>query len=341
MNAQQQVVVAQKLPMIPVMMHPIVGTGVVENRLMLHGNYPDAETAMVAYRDEHAPERQPYYRAYFTERTRDKNKVHMRYLWGREPRRTWVIGVTHDSPEAIRILIGNNLANCWMGSGIRWEFYEDRECENLQDMGRIDQWDLLKDITPAQLGTLAEQNIRPTGKWNFDGLLWDRKCSICGAEISLNAYLFNIDSAVCDRCGNRPYLAPSLHRWLDDEERHPVRLPGRPEEVTLHILEWMSHVGSTFNEVRRDSEDLHGQRIQSIAEKSLIWQATNRDSKDRVRALVEANTQISFEMYQGACALVRKAMAGEVKFEEEHRIAAEFVARATELIRVRQLSTRE
>lgn len=337
MNAEQQVVVAQKLPVIPLMMHPIVGAGVVEKRLMLRRGYPDAETAMVAFRDEHSPERQPYYRAYFTERTRDKSKVRVRYLWGREPRRTWVIGVTHNSSEAIRILIGNNLANCWMGSYIRWEFYEDRECENLLEMGRIDQWDLLKDITPTQLETLAEKGIRPTGKWNFDGLIWDRKCSLCGTEISLNAYLFNIDSAVCDQCGNRPFLAPSLHRWLDDEGQHPV---SQPEKVTLHILEWMSHVGSTFGEVRKDAEDVNGKRIKSLAERSLIWQATDRDTASRVRALVEANTSINFEMYAGACALVRKAMAGEVEFKEEHRIAAEFVAKATELIRVRQLSTR-
>ena len=307
---------------------------------MIRGRYTDAETAMVAFRDEHAPERQPNYRAYFTERTRDKNKVRLRYLWGREPRRTWVIGVTHNSPEAVRILIGNNLANCWMGSGIRWELYEDRECENLLEMGRIDQWDLLRGITPIQLEALAEKGIRPTGKWNFDGLMWDRKCSLCGTEISLNAYLFNIDSAVCEQCGNRPFLAPSLHQWLDDEERHPVWRE-RPEEVTLHILGWMSHVGSTFGEVRRDAEDVDGQRIKSLAEKSLIWEATDRNSKDRVRALVETNTSINFEMYSGACALLRQAMMGEVPFKEEHRIAADFVAKATELVLVRQLSTRE
>ena len=337
MKAEQQVVATQKLPVIPVLMHPIAGAGIVENRLMLHGMYPDAETAMVSFRDEHAPERQSHYRAYFTERTRDKNKVRVRYLWGREPRRTWVIGVTHNSPEAVCILIGNNLANCWMGSGIRWEFYEDCECENLLDMGRIDQWDLLKGTTPTQLEMLAGEGVRPTGKWNFDGLMRDRKCSLCGAEISLNAYLFNIDSAVCKKCGNRPFLAPSLHRWLNEEDLHPIT---PTEEMTLYILEWMSYVGSTFGEVRRDAEDADGQRIKSLAEKSLIWQATNRDSKERVRVLIEANTSINFEMYSGACVLLRKAMTGEEPFKEEHQIAAEFVAKATELVRVRQLSTR-
>src|SRR3989344_4403711 len=294
MKAEQQVVATQKLPVIPVLMHPIAGAGIVENRLMLHGMYPDAETAMGSFRDEHAPERQSHCRAYFTERTRDKNKVRVRYLWGREPRRTWGIGVTHNSPEAVCILIGNNLANCWMGSGIRWEFYEDCECENLLDMGRIDQWDLLKGTTPTQLEMLAGEGVRPTGKWNFDGLMRDRKCSLCGAEISLNAYLFNIDSAVCEQCGNRPFLAPSLHRMLD----HFAELeqyPGEMERLTTHALQWMSHSFASFGEVRLNGEDVGGQRIKSFVEKSLIWKATESDTEPQIRKLIEANTSINFE----------------------------------------------
>ncbi len=153
----QQISVVQKLPVIPLMMHPLVGVGIVERRLMFNVDYLDAETAMAAMRDTYAPERAPFHRAYFTERTRDKNKVRVRYLWGREPRRTRVIGITDASPEAVRILIGNNLAGYYMGHGIRWELYEDRDCENLMELGRLDQWDLLHGIAPAQLNALAEK----------------------------------------------------------------------------------------------------------------------------------------------------------------------------------------
>ena len=333
-----KLMVPQKLPIIPMLMHPLTGENIREDRLMLRPGLLDAETGMVDYRDRHAPETQPYYRLYFTEPVREKDKVRVRYMWSREPRKTRVVGVTDSSPEAVRILIGNNLAGCWMGGGIRWELYEDRECENLLAMGRIDQWDLLRDISPERFAELAQRQVRPVGNWDFDGLLWRQTCSVCGQPVAVNVHLYNIDSAVCEKCGNRPYLAPALHKGLDEAEWLPTTDAG---VLTLRVLQWMSHVGSTFGEVRRDTDDMFGRRLKNLAEKTLIWRATERDSQDEVRTLVESNTQINFVMYEGACVLLRKAMTGEVAFTEEHRLAAEFVAKATELVRVRQLSTKK
>ena len=163
---------------------------------------------------------------------------------------------------------------------------------------------------------------------------------MCGADIALSYFFFNIDSAVCEKCGNRPFLAPSLHQCLDGlQSCNYVR--DEVHRLTLHVLHWMSHVHATFGEVRRDAQDECGKRIRSLAENTLIWRATERDSVDSVRALVEQNTSIDFGMYQSMCTMLRRAMIGEVPFKDEHRMAAEFVASATKLIHVRQLSTRE
>jgi hypothetical protein len=328
--------IAGKLPVIPVTLHPIVGSGLIENRLqMAHGGRGSPEEAMAVWRNEHSSERSPFRCMFYMEPQKgNTKKANVMFRLGFNSVRAKAVGVTDNDPLAARLLIANARANHYMTS-IRWELYGDRQCEDLLDMGRFDQWDFLKDVSPGQLAQLAERNIAPRGNWDFDKLLWEQACSICGTKVMVNYHIFNIDSVVCAECGNRPFLAPSLHRMIED-----VRdIQGNVQAMTLHALQWLSGVGANFKEVRRDSSDPDGQRIRLLAEHSLIWKATDRGSENEVRALIERNTELDFGMYQGACAKVRKALCGEEVFREEHQIAAQFVLRSTELLRVRQLTT--
>ncbi len=335
MNTNSLVVTGQ-LPLIPRQMYPLVGSGLVENRLiMTYGQYSSPEEAMAAWRNHYAAERSPFRCLYFMESQRgNERKANVLFRTSFNSRRAKVVGTTDNDPLAARLLIANSRAGCYLTS-IRWELYGDRKCEDLLDMGRFDQWDLLKDISADQLAKLAERNITPHGNWDFDKLLWEQTCTICGTKVMVNYHIFSIDSVICASCGNRPFLAPDLHRFLEDTSE----LRGSEQAMTLHALHWLSGVGATFREVRKDISDSDGQKVRKLAEHSLIWKATDRAKENSVRVLIEKNTELDFGMYQAACAKVRKALCGEETFREEHQIAAQFVLRSTELLRVRQLAT--
>lgn len=335
MNTSSLTVVGH-LPVIPLEMHPLVGSGLIENRLIMSsGQHSSVEEAMVDWRNRHAAERSPFRCVYYMEpQAGSKRKANVLFQTSFNSRRGKVIGTTDNDPLAARLLVANSRAGCYMTS-IRWELYGDRKCEDLLDMGRFDQWDLLKDISADQLAKLADKNIAPHGSWDFDRLLWEQTCSICGTKVMVNYHIFSIDSVVCACCGNRPFLAPSLHHMIE----HTSGLQGKEQAMTLHALRWLSGVGAAFKEVRRDLSDVDGRTIRQLAERSLIWKATDRSEENTVRALIEKNTELDFGMYRAACAKVRKALCGEEVFREEHQIAAQFVLRSTELLRVRQLAT--
>ena len=330
-------VVGGRLPVIPLQMHPFIGSGLIESRLHVAiRQYSSAEEAMVAWRNQHSSERSPFRCMFYMEPQKDnKRKANVLFRTSFKSTGHKVVGTTDNDPIAARLLIANNRAGRYMTS-IRWELYGDRKCEDLLDMGRFDQWDLLKGISPDQLTKLAERNIVPHGDWDFDKLLWRCACAICNAKVMVNYHIFNIDSVICAECGNRPFLAPSLYHMI---ENMPTVLPGSEQAMTLHTLHWLSSVGAAFKEVRRDIADPDGQRIRQLAERSLIWTATDHTQENQVRALIEKNTELDFGMYQAACAKVRKGLCGEEAFREEHQIAAQFVLRSTELLRVRQLTT--
>jgi hypothetical protein len=318
-------------------MHPLVGTGLVENRLIIaHGKFSSPEEAMADWRNHYAAERSPFRCMFYMEPHKgDKRKANVLFRTSfQSSRHVKVVGTTDNDPIAARLLVANSRAGRCMTS-IRWELYGDRKCEDLLDMGRFDQWDLLKDISPEQMEQLAARNIVPHGNWDFDKLLWERTCSICGAKVMVNYHIFSIDSVVCAGCGNRPFLAPDLHRMIEGVSE----LGGSEQAMTLHALHWLSGVGAAFKEVRKDVSDPDGRKVRQLAERSLIWRATDRTTENEVRALIEKNTQLDFGMYQAACARVRKALCGDEVFREEHQIAAQFVLQATELVRVRQLAT--
>jgi len=142
-----------QLPQLAVQMHPIVGCGLDESHLMMTGfkTCASAEEAMVKFREEHSPEQAPFRRCYWLTSTKDGRGV-LRYVVAIEPRRVVrFVGITENDLDAARLLIGNSLAGVYIPYGIRWELYEDEELEEPIDMGRFDQWDLLKDVSDQKV----------------------------------------------------------------------------------------------------------------------------------------------------------------------------------------------
>lgn len=334
----QQIIKAEKLPLIGKLMHPVVGEGLVEKRLMFCGReaFPDAETAMVHLRNAHPPEQMAFRRVYWMKKVKG-GKASVYYRYRTRAGSDVPVGVTKNNPEAVKILIGNSIRGAWLPC-MRFELYEDPRCNDLVDMGRFDQWDLMRDVHAGKLEELALQGITPSGNWDFQHMMWKESCSVCGSAVTVNFHLYDIDSVVCESCGNRPFLAPCIHRRLDYREELGAE---HSQQMSLHILRWMAGVHASCREVRKDIHDVGGARVSEVMRKTLVWRATDPAEEGKVRALVETNTNLTFDMFRVACSMVQKALTGETPFMEEHCLAAEFVAKATELIRVRQLATRE
>jgi hypothetical protein len=334
--AHEQLLSVRGLPQLPVLMHPLVGENIIERELLpaFHGQQESVGQVIADFRARHSPERTPYRRLYWTKPVRgnsDQVSVYYRHSFGRK-KHSMAVGVTRNDPAAIRILIGNQLTGAYMTS-IRWEVYEDPGCEELLDMGRFDQWDLLKGVSTGDLRLLAAEGIAPHGNWDFDQMLFEKTCSVCGSIIKVNGFAFNIDSAVCAKCGNRPCMASWIHGHFDVSRDHDDK------HAWLHLLEWMSHVGASFGQIRKDAEDVGGNFLKGLFQKTLIAQAMDPATADHVRGFFASNTTIDFEMYRRASEQLKPALLGEIPFTDEHRIAADFVLKATELLRVRHLTT--
>lgn len=323
-----------RLPNLPIQLYSIVGGGLIEKELMLrYYNATTPQEAMAIWRSNHSAERCPHRSLFYMEPQGDKALVH--FLLNFEGKKR-TIGRTDNDPLAAQILIGNWRAGRAMTS-INWELYEDPNCENLIEMGRFDQWDLLKNIDEEKLKQLMERGVAPRGDWDFDQMLWPIQCSVCGTSVSVNGHFYNIDSAVCAKCGNRPWLAPSLHHLLDVSERmdHEQR-----ERLSLHAFRWMGGVGAKYSEVRRNIED-RGERLKLAWGETLMGKSLEHSTSAQVRNLLESNTGTNFEVYQACCEKVQKALDGDEPFGEEHKIALDLAVRTTELIRVRLLTTQE
>ena len=322
------------LPNLPIVMHPIAGSGLVETKLKFcrpfSGTPPEA---MAAWRMRHRAEQSPY-RALFWMKARDTSAT-VYFLRDLEGKRLHAIGRTINNPDAARILIANACAGRYL-TPVRWELYADRACEDLLGIGRFDQWDFLADIPEEKLREFAERRVMPTGNWDFDHMLWPCACSVCGAAVSVNDRLFNIDSAVCAACGNRPYLAPSVHELLDGIGGGT---DAESERVLLHVFDWLAHATARFGEVRRDLDDGGGVRLKAFWEKTAMARALAAGRERPIGTALERTTGFILDLYCGCVEKSLRALSGEEPFNEEHRITAEFVGRTTELFRIRQLTT--
>ncbi len=323
------------LPALPITMHPITGAHLVEQRLMPYFPFASPADGMARWRAEHTAERAPFRAVFWMERKRNGKAV-VRFVPREGAAKHRIVGMTPNDPDAARILIGNARAGCYL-TRIRWELYGDRECEELLDMGRFDQWDLLKGIPAEKLGEFSERSMVPTGDWDFDKILWGRTCAICGTNVVVNGYLYNVDSVVCAECGNRPFLAPAMHRHLDAV--YALADPECAARMHVNITEWLASVRANFYEVRLDTADTGGRRLEGAWRQSLMARAIDPATARETRALIERHTSVNFDMYRVSCEMVHRALTDAEPFREEHAIAAEFAARASELVRVRLLAS--
>lgn len=111
------------------------------------------------------------------------------------------------------------------------------------------------------------------------------------------------------------------------------------ERGVMHALGWISGVNSNFGQVRLNATDLDGIRLRRLWGQTPMAKALEAGSEENIRSLVEGMTGFNFAMYRSCSEKIQRAITGEERFGEEHRIAIDFVLRTTELLRVRQLAT--
>jgi hypothetical protein len=332
-----ELTVASALPTLPARMHSVLGSGIVEEDLILHQGYSSAADAMQDWLNRNQPERANHSACFWLRPVRgDNTHAVVLFIPQFEKCQHWVIGKTLNDPVAARILIGNSRAGQWL-PGIRWELYGDPHREELLDIGSFHQWGLLSDVSSNKLEDLKEQGVVPQGDWDFQQLLFERTCNACGRKIAINAHLFNIDSAVCSNCGNRPFLARSLHAWSEELGNLGLHSESEMSHFSRHTIQWMAGVQAQFKQIRRDANDKDGSALATnVWKHSLVAQAANPETENQVRGLIERHG-VNFEMYQAGCRVLQDALMGKVPFAQEHEITMRFVIESTELIQVRRI----
>lgn len=324
-----------RLPIIPFQPTPLIGQGINEDKLLLVPRFNSIEGAINHFRINHAPEKLTHKRFYVIKEKGDKIQVD--YIWNLKPLQKIVVGSTINDLNAVKILIGNH-ANHSL-SYIRWEIYADEDCEDLLDIGRFDQFDLLKDLSESEFYVLKDKGIIPNGNWDFDGMLFHKTCPICSTKISINGYAFNIDSATCNNCGNRPFLSPHIMNILENIEQEA--LPGRYGIINSNyisrLVNWMSSVQGNMKEILNSSED-DKKRIEKIISKTLMGIAIS-DDNTYAKNLIEANSTISFEFFKMCAKNTLKALCGEIEYTDEIQDTIKLALTVNKSVETKLLST--
>ena len=166
MEDQQSLVkeVMAGLPAIPVMQVDLLGKGLAKSCL------PPArviQSQIEQFRNTHGAETSPFAFICYLEPA-GQGKIALKFVLDTQNRqKDKVLTVTPiNDDEAIKIMLGNTRKNRYMTS-IRWELYRDNELNEIMDMGRFDQFDLLKDIDPDKWQWLQNQKVKP--KFILDG----------------------------------------------------------------------------------------------------------------------------------------------------------------------------
>lgn len=249
-----------RLPAVPVELSPPEGEGLNHSALILTPGATSAEQVIASFRNAHSPESQPWFRRYYLKVHRNRDRTSVRYAWNLDsPSTDRTVGIFKgDDLAAAQILIGNNMAGCYM-SPIAWHLCEDREGEEPIAIGRFDPWSLLQDITPADIVRLRDSRglVPQLEGWDFDGFYMNRTCPRCSTKVSINMFAFNIDSAQCSKCGVRPFLSRSLGRMLR------MALPavtGKGSQI-LSADEALLNTVSWLGGVQAGTEHLHQEEL--------------------------------------------------------------------------------
>ncbi|MCX6739664.1 MAG: hypothetical protein NTZ49_00365 [Candidatus Parcubacteria bacterium] len=239
------------LPQIPCWPADLMGYGLALSCLPT----PEVMASQIRrYRDAYSAEHLPFsYMCYF-EPAGGKKRT-LKFVLNTDNRRSDrpVLTCLNDD-DAIRIALGNLKANHAM-SPIRWEIYKDRNLQELVDMGRFDQFDLLGPVDGEKLNWLQLHGIEPKGNWDFDHMVYPMTCRNCGHPVGVNGQVMNIDVAICENCGNRPFLTHSLDEFVSELLEQSGELNGRwLSSRQLHVLSWISSSGANFSQVRLSGE---------------------------------------------------------------------------------------
>lgn len=307
-----------RLPALPIPLPSLIGGNVVEARLIRNnGSRDPVEAVMARFRAEQAAERLPFRRVYYLAPVRvagrPTGRYKIMYAWDLEkPRTDMFVGtIEGDDVAAAQILIGNQMSRARMG-WCRWELYEDRGCDNPIEMGRFDAWDLLKGVGEADIRRLADKGLVPDihGWWRMDGNIWDTTCPRCGKDVWFNAYVFNVDSAICATCGIRPVYSRHIGRYLKDTLDRTMAT--NADETLMRTIAYMGYLGAHTNEIEtKDLPDGHTAHsaIQLLASRS--------------RSLgVERAMRDELVVAEGAARVLREKLATGGPFTEvEQRMA--------------------
>lgn len=337
MNTSLEISIRSSLPAIPRQLHPVISAGVVEEKLLPACRHHTPAQLMQEFLDRHRSENARFRACYWMEPLkRDANRAAVRFIPRFDRCKHQPLGVTINDPLAARFLIANARPGAWM-PGIRWELYADPHMEELLGMGCFHQWDLLGDVTGQDLKRLADAGVAPAGNWDFLQIIWHNHCSVCGSPVGVNIYACDIDSAVCSRCGNRPYLAPFLHRSL--KAAVEMDWPEHLRKLSDHVVQWLARLEAPFKDVRRDAEDADGELLRSVVgQYSLVARMVNPRIAESLRPLLEKHG-VDFDLYRAGCVALYKALSSETPFREEHRLTLQFLEGMTHLIEQRQLKT--
>lgn len=327
------------LPQLPVQVHPVVGTGLIENDLILSfpGRWASPDQGMAEWYNEHRPERMRWRACYVAKPVGKGGTMANLFFVPTFERNCKLepVGRTLNDPLAIRILLANYRAGQHL-PGMRWEVWNDRDMSDLADLGVFTQWDLLGNVPAEELRALRDQGVAPRGNWDFFNLVWGQTCPSCGNQVAVNSHLFNIDSVVCENCNNRPFLATSVHRALDDVvlgDRDTLR------NFSNHTIGWLAGVRARFDQVRRSASDLGGARLQGqMWEYALIAHAADPERAQQVRGLIEA-TGANFEMFTTGARMLRDALLGKTPFTDQHEVVTRFLVSTADIVQQRRLAT--
>ncbi|MCK5416366.1 hypothetical protein KAI92_02995 [Candidatus Parcubacteria bacterium] len=152
-------------------------------------------------------------------------------------------------------------------------------------------------------------------KVDFD-LMKKQKCQVCGNnEVLVNSDIYNIDSVVCVKCHNRPFLNLSISSRIISLHKQCVanrRIADEEFFSLVDVLIKFKHSLKNFG----SSENINMMR--NILSHTMIGQAVG-DNPERIRFLSEL-LEFDFEIYKRACLKLVNFLCGEDSYNQENLV---------------------
>ncbi len=322
------------LPSLALQIWPLEGENIQKQTLVLTSDAASAEDVVLKFRQRYAPERAVFYRRYYIQPLR-RGGYSIKYAWNLDEHGTdLVVGkVKNDDLAAIKVIIGNNVAGAYM-TPIRWDLCEDRDGEDVIEVGRFDPWSLLSDITEEDIERLNAKGVVPDlDRWDFDNMFLKIRCPGCGKNVKINHHAYNIDSAKCATCGKRPFLSKAVGKSMN------VALPSvsgagfqRLDRETLQLIGWLGCVNASAAELHAgdmpdQADPMHvlSHMLERANDLRLLAGDTVQDpgaSKALVKLRCQPGGTDTLMVVNSAAQTLRKAMQTGGPFTEIHATMA-------------------